>query len=102
MRGADRGHLPISNRIPESHPVANLDLDNLDLASLKRRRSEKWTTYPEDVLPAWVAEMDFPLAEPIRAVLEHAIAGDDLGYPRGARETGLPDLFAERMRERFG
>ena len=31
-----------------------------------RRRSVKWRMYPDDVLPAWVAEMDFPLAPAVK------------------------------------
>jgi bifunctional pyridoxal-dependent enzyme with beta-cystathionase and maltose regulon repressor activities len=33
--------------------------------TLRRRRSFKWRTYPPDVLPAFVAEMDFGLARPV-------------------------------------
>jgi hypothetical protein len=32
--------------------------DACTLAELRQRRSEKWATYPPDVLPAFVAEMD--------------------------------------------
>jgi cystathionine beta-lyase len=77
------------------------DFDNLDIDLLKARVSEKWNTFPADVLPAWVAEMDFPLAAPIRRVLENALERDDLGYPISPRNTGLPEVFAERMQERF-
>ncbi len=77
------------------------DFDNLDIELLKARVSEKWNTYPADVLPAWVAEMDFPLAAPIRRVLEESLERDDLGYPINPRATGLPEVFAERMQERF-
>ncbi len=77
-------------------------LEDLDREALKRRVSEKWNTYPKDVLPAWVAEMDYPLAPPIRAVLQHAIDCDDLGYPLDLRETGLAEVFADRMASRFG
>lgn len=65
--------------------------DAVTLASLRRRRSAKWSRYPVDVLPAWVAEMDYPLAAPIRAVLHAAIEGDDCGY---ADPAGLGDAFA--------
>src|SRR4051794_30843331 len=47
---------------------------------LRERRSEKWSAYPPDVLPAWVAEMDFDLAPPIREALHRAIDLGDLGY----------------------
>ncbi len=50
------------------------------LALLRTRTSEKWTEYPADVLPMFVAEMDFPLAEPIRSALHAAIDRSDTGY----------------------
>jgi cystathionine beta-lyase len=49
------------------------DFDRLDLATLRRRRGEKWQLYGPDVLPAWVAEMDFPLAAPVQRVLAAAV-----------------------------
>ena len=47
---------------------------------LAARGSQKWTEYDPDVLPAWVAEMDFALAPPIREALHAAIDRGDLGY----------------------
>ena len=41
--------------------------DDLDLDRLRRRRSEKWRLHPPDVLPAFIAEMDYVLAEPVAA-----------------------------------
>jgi cystathionine beta-lyase len=72
----------------------------LDVARLRRRRGEKWALYGPDVLPAWVAEMDFPIAEPVRRAVQEALDLDDLGYPLS--RTELPSLFAARMRDRFG
>jgi cystathionine beta-lyase len=71
----------------------------ISIAELRRRRSAKWTTYAPDVLPAWVAEMDFPLAEPVRAALLDAIAHDDCGY---ANTAGLGEAYARFALERFG
>jgi cystathionine beta-lyase len=85
-----------------SAPFELPDLERLDLARLRRRRGEKWRLYPPDVLPAWVAEMDFPLAAPIRRAVEEALAADDLGYPVNPRPQDLPSVFAARMAERFG
>ncbi len=77
--------------------------DDLDPATLERRVSEKWATYDQPgLLAAWVAEMDFPLADPIHAVLRRATELHDVGYPTAIRETGLLDVFAERMERRFG
>ena len=73
--------------------------DDLSLAKLRGRASAKWTTYPAEVLPAWVAEMDFPLADPIKQRLRRAIDADDCGY---AQPTALPNAFAAFAKSRFG
>jgi cystathionine beta-lyase len=70
----------------------------LSLDELRRRRSEKWRRYPEDVLPAWVAEMDFPLPPPVRAALLEAVERDDCGY---ANAGELPEVFARFAAERW-
>ncbi len=80
----------------------SIDFDRLDLAALRRRRGEKWQLFGPDVLPAWVAEMDFPLCAPVRRVLESALEIDDLGYPLDVQPDALPAAFAERMESRFG
>jgi cysteine-S-conjugate beta-lyase len=73
--------------------------DDLALDRLRKRRSAKWAAYPPDVLPAWVAEMDFPVAEPIKQALRAAIDLDDCGY---ARPHVLPEAFAAFAAARFG
>jgi len=82
--------------------MAGTRFDGLDLEVLRSRKSEKWHTYPPDVLPAWVAEMDFPIASPIEAVLREALDRWDLGYPIAPSKTGIREAFAERMDARFG
>ena len=59
----------------------------------------KWTRYPADVLPAWVAEMDFDLAEPIKDAVREAIGIGDCGYPNA---LGLGDAYGAFAGERFG
>ena len=54
--------------------------EDLDLDRLRRRRSEKWRLYPPDVLPAFIAEMDYDLAEPVLAALRAAVDLCDCGY----------------------
>jgi len=51
---------------------------------LRTRTSEKWRHYPADVLPRPVAEMDYPLAEPIKAALHAAVDRSDTGYSAGS------------------
>ena len=77
------------------------DFDVLDLESLRESPGEKWALYPGDVIPAWVADMDFPVAEPIRTVLRRAADRSYLGYPINPRVEDLPTLFAERARTRY-
>ena len=56
---------------------------NMDLNSVYQRLntgSKKWSQYPEDVLPMWVADMDFPVAEPIMQALKNRLEHPLLGY----------------------
>jgi len=55
-------------------------VDAEPLARLRQRTSEKWSLYPDDVLPLFVAETDYPLAPPIAAALHAAIDRGDTGY----------------------
>lgn len=49
-------------------------------AELRARGGLKWNFYPDDVLAAWVAEMDFGLAQPIATALHAAVDRGDTGY----------------------
>lgn len=73
--------------------------DDVTEAVLRHRCSAKWSFYGNDVLPAWVAEMDFPIAEPMKRVLHAAIDDDDCGY---ADPGGLGDAFAPWAKARWG
>jgi cystathionine beta-lyase len=73
--------------------------DAVSLAELGQRTSAKWSKYPPDVLPAWVAELDVPLAEPIRRALHEAVELGDAGYTEPA---GLPAAFAKFAGPRLG
>ena len=74
-------------------------LTALSLDQLRRRTSIKWSQYPEDVLPLWVAEMDVPLADPIREAVTKAVELGDTGYP--AMEA-YPRALAEFAEDRWG
>ncbi len=51
------------------------------------------------MLPAWVAEMDYPLAEPIRKALRHALDEHDTGYAFPAQ---IGEAFARWAARRWG
>src|SRR3984885_15686638 len=65
--------------------------EGLDLDALATRRSHKGRRCPPDVLPAFVAEMDYDLAGPVAAALRAAVDRQDCGY---ANEAGLGEVFA--------
>ena len=69
--------------------MQKLNIDSLE--ALHKRRSKKWRTYPPDVLPLFVAEMDLPVAEPIKRTLHEMIDASDLGYSSIVPE--LADAF---------
>ncbi|MBU6163843.1 MAG: aminotransferase class I/II-fold pyridoxal phosphate-dependent enzyme [Actinomycetales bacterium] len=50
------------------------------LGELRKRKSLKWRYYEKEVLPLPVAEMDFPIAEPIKNALRDMIDRSDTGY----------------------
>jgi cystathionine beta-lyase len=67
------------------------------LSELQTHRSEKWRGFARDVLPLPVAEMDFPVAEPIREVLLEMVKTSDLGYLGSIPELGTSFAsFAKR------
>lgn len=71
-------------------------LRRLTPARLRRRTSAKWRTYPPDVLPAWVAEMDVPLAEPVARAVRDAVDLGDTGYAAGTAYAEALDGFSRR------
>lgn len=75
-------------------------LEALPLDRLRHRTSSKWRTYPNDVLPMFVAEMDFPLAAPITAALQEAVTLGDTGYT--PQDPGIREAFAGFAKRRFG
>lgn len=75
-------------------------LRQLSVEQLRRRTSAKWSTYPDDVLPLWVAEMDVPLAEPVRRALVEAAELGDTGYASPA--AGYAAAMRDFARRRWG
>jgi cysteine-S-conjugate beta-lyase len=81
--------------------------DDFDqLINRRDTESAKWRIYPDDVLPLWVADMDFMSPEPVRRALRAAVDHGVFGYPRGWYGAGpeLPeyaDVIVARLRERY-
>jgi len=68
---------------------------------VERRNTDsiKWSVYPDDVIPLWVADMDFVSADPIlnalRVRTDHAV----FGYSRPA--LLLKELVRDRLKELY-
>ena len=73
-----------------------MPIDQTSLGELRLRTSAKWRTYPAEVLPAWVAEMDFTLAEPIAKALHRAVDVSDTGYRWADQVPTALASFAQR------
>ena len=69
---------------------------------LRSREGVKWRRYPADVLPAFVADMDFAVAPAVQEVIERLVSRGDYGY--GQLEDGqrVANAFARRMQARYG
>lgn len=86
-------------------PVNEADLracgfDDLDLAWLRRKSGVKWARVAPGVLPAWIADMDFPVAPPVLNALTETLNRGDLGYPAWSNWMG-PDPLAEDFTKRM-
>jgi cystathionine beta-lyase len=71
-------------------------------AIIERRATNciKWRQYPENVLPLWVADMDFAAPEPIWKALQCTLENAVLGYEFPTRE--LCETVAVRMQRLYG
>jgi cysteine-S-conjugate beta-lyase len=74
------------------------NFDGLETSHLRDAYSIKWNLYPDGVLPLWVADMDFPIAQEIRQAmfkrLEH-----NVGYPL---MSGDPNLIKAIIKQQEG
>ena len=75
-----------------------------DLTDEEARRALvlKWGSVDPDVLPAWVAEMDYALAPPVADALQRAVADGVTGYPAVVDGGALGEAYAGFARRHFG
>lgn len=69
---------------------------------IDRRNTDsiKWNQYPADVLPLWVADMDFLTPEPIRNALHEMLDRGVLGYE--FLQSHTKQVVAARMERLYG
>lgn len=75
----------------------SIKMDFDKIVDRKNTNSYKWDKYPEDVLPLWVADMDFEVAEPIKKALKKVVEHGVIGYSRTPDE--LVEVVLRRMKE---
>src|SRR6478735_132573 len=80
--------------------VSVTPLQALSIDELRQRSSTKWRTYAPEILPLFVAETDFPLADPITRALRRAVELGDTGYT--PPDPGIRDAYAGFAQRRFG
>ena len=62
--------------------------------------SNKWHKFPPDVLPMWVADMDFASPEPVIRALRERVEHGVFGY--GSELPELQEVFRDRLQKRYG
>ncbi|MGM9322952.1 MalY/PatB family protein [Deinococcus aquaticus] len=77
-------------------PRDTLDPAALDTAALRHPDSLKWTAFDPDVIPMWVADMDFGVAPPIMDALR-ARLDRSLGYPQLMGDPTLKAQLGESL-----
>lgn len=71
-----------------------------DLKTLRARGTRKWTQFEDDVLPLWVAESDFPTAEPVKSAIQDAVDREMFGYTPAHHTLG--DSLSRFYSEQYG
>ena len=82
------------------HENMTFDADRFQqIVDRRTTESIKWNYYEEDVLPMWVADMDFlcapPVIEALRARIDHGIFGYPTEPPR------LRGIIVDRLKRRY-
>lgn len=75
--------------------------DNISIEQLRAKRGAKWTRYGDQVLPSFVADMDFEVPGAIAEVLAEQAATRDFGYTLQFAEHDLPEIFSAWAMRRY-
>ena len=71
------------------------------LVDRRRTDSSKWQKYGPDVVPLWVADMDFQSPEPVIRALRDRVEHGVFGY-LALEQPEFHELFADRLLKRYG
>ena len=78
----------------------------MDKVKLKHLRSKgitgiKDSKFESDVIPAWIADMNFDIAPVIKAGLIEMVENSVCGYPQTPYDLGLHEIFKSYVYGRF-
>lgn len=106
-----------TDKQPSEGRMTTYDFDRI-IDRRSKSDSEKWRRYPPDVLPLWVADMDFPSPQPVLDAMQRRIDHGIFGYstmdrsyiakeflstdsPGELDHEELRELFCERLRRLY-
>lgn len=69
--------------------------NSADLERLRTLTGAKWQRYGPEVIPAWVADMDFPTAPAIVDALRGMVESSDFGYNGLSFDQSVPRAWVE-------
>jgi cystathionine beta-lyase len=72
-----------------------------DIERLRRQTGVKWNYFDEDVLPAWVADMDLPTAPVVSEALRTLVDDGDLGYNTASFDRSVLRAWIRWSARRF-
>ena len=78
--------------------MASFDFDRIP--ARRDSDSNKWRKFPPDVLPLWVADMDFPSPPAVVAALRARVEHGFFGYL--TEQPELREVVRERLSKRYG
>jgi cystathionine beta-lyase len=83
--------------VRERRPIVDFTDDEA-----RRALVQKWGSVPDDVIPAWVAEMDYHLDPVVHDAVRRAVDAGVTGYPRQGPDGGLGAAYAGFAGRHFG
>ena len=86
----------VSDLMPSDDSFAGVTVEQM-----RNKQGAKWQRYGDEVIPSFVADMDFPLAQPIHDVLSEQLAAHDYGYTLQFDEHPLREIFVAWAQRRF-
>jgi len=86
---------------PEAAAAAPLAPTGAELTRLRTLTGAKWSWHDDDVMPAWVADMDFAPAPAVVAAVRALVDRGDFGY-NFAAQARLCEAFAQWQERRHG